>query len=79
LILNSSYGKVTSVQANILPGTSTPFWELVFSSKEVTPVGINYAWASGSATFRLFIGIDPVGITIITRSLSVYDMEYVPN
>jgi len=63
--------KVISVNANVV--ASSGMFTEVSTSCSYGTVGSNTAWARGQANFRVYIGIQGVGITIGTFSLSVSD------
>ncbi|WP_165974048.1 hypothetical protein [Marinitoga lauensis] len=40
-------------------------------------IGYNYAWASGNVVFKFYLGVHPIGVTLVTRTLNVYDQAFI--
>ncbi|KLO22999.1 MULTISPECIES: hypothetical protein [unclassified Marinitoga] len=69
--------KVTSINVNLESYTYRPGWEIVSMNKNYGGIGYDYAWASGEVVFRFYLGIHPIGVTIITKTLHVYDQAFI--
>ncbi|MDI3495971.1 MAG: hypothetical protein PWQ72_2098, partial [Pseudothermotoga sp.] len=71
-------GIITSINADDIAQTYLPFWRVKSSSCNKGPTGVSTSWASAVATFEYFLGIDPIGIVVQTRTLRVSETLRVP-